>query len=432
MIYISCPPQTPIINRSLPPMLSFPIQEVCETRPVIFNKDLEPRHEPRSIRLDNSTRPPAFRVYSEPRRVIVDPGSYTNSEKSVSITCVGVEDARGSCGEETVTTLESKREENSISCRRSDSEDADRLDLSRFDIARIYSPANNTITGSQKPTNELTKRPSSRGKLVKKVSFVDEKEKGVSNKELATKENFDNNSSSTFAEKRVFKSESKDLAGVSNLENKEASVKKKRPQTSTGVRREKLTRVPSLTIGDNDNMKQSRPRRPYTAPPCSPRLVRDKEDIELFEKWLASVKTRQVIKIPTSTTENGALSKTPENEQESALRKSSVESVESVKSVEETFQKPSRIRVSFGSKSAPPRRSPESPTKVRCSSSQQRLYTPPPPVVVCSESSAELPKNLPPAQALIALRKKIRDELAQQNQELQLDIQQLYLRKPPS
>jgi len=60
---------------------------------------------------------------------------------------------------------------------------------------------------------------------------------------------------------------------------------------------------------------------------------------------------------------------------------------------------------------------------------QRRSYKPSTPVVIESESSLELPKDLPPAQALVALRKKIRDDLAQQNRELQLDIQQLYLRK---
>lgn len=53
----------------------------------------------------------------------------------------------------------------------------------------------------------------------------------------------------------------------------------------------------------------------------------------------------------------------------------------------------------------------------------------PSPVVIVSESSLELPKDLPPAQALVALRKKIREDLAEQNRDLQLDIQQLYLRK---
>lgn len=54
---------------------------------------------------------------------------------------------------------------------------------------------------------------------------------------------------------------------------------------------------------------------------------------------------------------------------------------------------------------------------------------PPQPIVIEAESSLELPKHLPPAQALVALRKKIRDDLAHQNHELELDIQQLYLRK---
>lgn len=63
--------------------------------------------------------------------------------------------------------------------------------------------------------------------------------------------------------------------------------------------------------------------------------------------------------------------------------------------------------------------------RVRSSSSNR----PTQPIVIEAETSLELPKHLPPAQALVALRKKIRDDLAHQNHELQLDIQQLYLRK---
>lgn len=60
---------------------------------------------------------------------------------------------------------------------------------------------------------------------------------------------------------------------------------------------------------------------------------------------------------------------------------------------------------------------------------QREPYRPPSPVVFESESSLELPKDLPPAQAVVALRKKIREDLAQQNRELQLEIQHLYLKK---
>lgn len=63
--------------------------------------------------------------------------------------------------------------------------------------------------------------------------------------------------------------------------------------------------------------------------------------------------------------------------------------------------------------------------RARSSSSNR----PPQPIVIEAETALELPKHLPPAQALVALRKKIRDDLAHQNHELQLDIQQLYLRK---
>ena len=96
---------------------------------------------------------------------------------------------------------------------------------------------------------------------------------------------------------------------------------------------------------------------------------------------------------------------------------------------------PKRVSFRNGPRSAPVSRTstPHQEAKIpRANSStafQRRPNKSPSPVVIVSESSLELPKDLPPAQALVALRKKIREDLAQQNRDLQLDIQQLYLRK---
>ena len=96
---------------------------------------------------------------------------------------------------------------------------------------------------------------------------------------------------------------------------------------------------------------------------------------------------------------------------------------------------PKRVSFKNGPRSAPVSRTstPHQEAKIpRANSStafQRRPNKSPSPVVIVSESSLELPKDLPPAQALVALRKKIREDLAEQNRDLQLDIQQLYLRK---
>ena len=99
---------------------------------------------------------------------------------------------------------------------------------------------------------------------------------------------------------------------------------------------------------------------------------------------------------------------------------------------------PKRISFENGPRSAPvlrtaaPHEQGAIPQRAKSSTtSQRRPHKSPSPVVVVSESSLELPKDLPPAQALVALRKKIREDLAQQNRDLQLDIQQLYLRQHP-
>ena len=70
----------------------------------------------------------------------------------------------------------------------------------------------------------------------------------------------------------------------------------------------------------------------------------------------------------------------------------------------------------------------KNPPRAKSSTALQRRPRTPSSHVV-SEGPQESPKDLPPAQALSALRKKIHEDLTQQNRELQLDIQQLYLSK---
>lgn len=372
---------------------------------MIFNDQLRPKQEIQAFLESNSNKKPAFRFYREPRVVSVDPGTYTNSEKSVNFTCVRVEDVQYPEGEENST--ESEEECNKAQGRKSDYDD--------------YSSVGDANMDHKKPVNPSSRRHFA---LVKKVSFVDEKDTRI--KWHTTERNFERNNLPNSAGKSLMKNYSREKEMVGKKEN---GIIKRRPRTSSGIRRKKNEESARLACKDDATKRR---RRPYTAPPSSPALVRDQEDFELFEQWLASVKERRVIKIPTSEIENASLSNTPENDGE-LVQKDSFETIETVTSSEKTPPVSSCLRVSFTSKSAPSLRSPtKSPVycpHVRCSSSH--LASPSLPLVQCSDASLELPKNLPPAQALIALRKNIRDELAKQNRELELDIQQLYLRKHP-
>ena len=194
-------------------------------------------------------------------------------------------------------------------------------------------------------------------------------------------------------------------------------------------------------------------RRPHTAPPAPPSSPRGYQDFR-FHNFFA-------IKIPTSRGEeesNNFLDLESDGEKQNIIEfsESSTPEYEKLSDSDEEFStfsveispvsspekdaiqdgRPPKKCVTFGGcKSAPVSRTAYHHEKVnfpRAKSStavQRSPYKPKPPIVVESKSSLELPKDLPPAQALVALRKQIRDDLAQQNRELQLDIQQLYLRK---
>ena len=194
-------------------------------------------------------------------------------------------------------------------------------------------------------------------------------------------------------------------------------------------------------------------RRPHTAPPAPPSSPRGYKDFRVHNFF--------AIKIPTSRGEeesNNFLDLESDGEKQNIIEFSESSTPEDDKlsdSSEEfsTFSVdispvsspekgaiqdggPPKKCVTFGGcKSAPVSRTASRHEKVslpRAKSStavQRSPCKPKPPIVVESKSSLELPKDLPPAQALVALRKQIRDDLAQQNRELQLDIQQLYLRK---
>lgn len=226
------------------------------------------------------------------------------------------------------------------------------------------------------------------------------------------------------------------------------NVRKIRPKTS---------RERSRTNEDGMMTDVRKLQRPHTAPPGPPSTPRLQAE--------SRFSNRVSIKIPTSeadmesnnfaNTENQtseeketlverSVSVTPEEAEGSLIENEEFPAFSIQISAGSTPEKDAiqdgspRKRVSFenGPRSAPisrtvtPHQEGMIPPRAKSSSAfQRRPYKSPSPVVIVSESSLELPKDLPPAQALVALRKKIREDLAQQNRDLQLDIQQLYLRK---
>lgn len=194
-------------------------------------------------------------------------------------------------------------------------------------------------------------------------------------------------------------------------------------------------------------------QRPHTAPLAPPSSPRGLDEPRLHNFFPIRIPTSQgdeennnCLNIENDTSENEKViseTTTPENQiQSDSEEEFSTFSVEITpgtspfsKDVLRDGGTPTK-RVTFGGcKSAPVSRTALHHEEVRTARAKSSTaphrspYKPTPPVVIESKSSLELPKDLPPAQALVALRKKIRDDLAQQNHELQLDIQQLYLKK---
>lgn len=278
--------------------------------------------------------------------------------------------------------------------------------------------------------------PNVEEKVLKKVSFEDEEassENVVGIIETKHREN---------KEERKFN----ELTSVTDESNKLdcGSVRNIRPKTS---RERTRTNEDELTT---DVRKLRRPQTAPPGPPPTPRL---------------QASNCIPIKIPTSEAdmESNSFANSPENQtSEEKLtflaRSESITPEEAEWSLTENEEFPAfSIEISAGSTrdkiavqdGCPPKRvsfknGPRSAPVSRTSTPHQEAIIPransstafqrrpnksPSPVVIVSESSLELPKDLPPAQALVALRKKIREDLVQQNRDLQLDIQQLYLRK---
>lgn len=276
--------------------------------------------------------------------------------------------------------------------------------------------------------------------ISKKVSFEDEGTVASKTITDVTEKNLSDKSKKEMLEEDTKTSTKVDDTRKSNFQPDVAG--KARPKTS---------HERSRKDGEEATMDIEKLRRPHTAPaapPSSPRVYFD-----------SRLNNCVPIKIPTSQgeVENSSSFLSVDN-QASEEKDSFIELNQSSSSEDETendygivedcptfsiqvspsscekgaFQGDGATpikRVTF-CKSAPivrtvPRLEKARVPRARSSSSNR----PPQPIVIEAETALELPKHLPPAQALVALRKKIRDDLAHQNHELQLDIQQLYLRK---
>lgn len=278
--------------------------------------------------------------------------------------------------------------------------------------------------------------------IPKKVSFEDEE--AIRKRSVRTKKDKDKEKSEEKEEISRVDIKTNDTKIISL-----ADVQKSRPTTSTTWRER------SRTDNDDVAVDSRKLQRPHTAPPAPPSSPKGHGGSRYYSLFPIKIPTSQdegkknlQNRTNTSTDQDQTFNEfseceTPDDEKQTCSDEEiSPFSVKifanSSPDSKSTVQDGGALKthVTFGtSKSAPALRSAhqnQQEKKLRAKSStafEQRTYKPTAPVVVESNSSLELPKELPPAQALIALRKQIRDDLAQQNLELQLDIQRLYLKK---
>ena len=369
---------------------------MCETHPVIFHeKKAQQRNDYK--RNEDTLHSPAYKVGLETRWVYPDRRNLVSAEDKC-ITAVEVEDHRS--GEHVkVGTRSSRHTEHDIK--------------------------NTSKEGTQQDEERVPKR----------VSFEDEgamEEKSVGNTEGMNRE----------------ESEARKLEDVTTIIANTDDTKKVGFDNNRKVR-PKTSRERS---GTHEVIAEVRKvRRPHTAPPAPPTSPRVQTDSRF------SICMPIKIKIPTqgdmtessndpnveneTSNEQGrtaelSVSVTPEESEENLVENEDCPAFSVDISTSSSPEKivPKRVSFSNAPKSAPvsrttPRVENETLRSKSSTALSRRPYRPPSPVVMMSESSLELPKDLPPAQAVVALRRRIREDLAQQNRELQLDIQHLYLRK---
>lgn len=380
------------------------MQGLCETHPVIFHEKKSEKGKADSKRNEQKIHSPAYKLSLETRWVYPDRRNLVSTGDK-SITVVEVEDTRSE-EDEVVGTSSKRRSQHGVNVN----------------------------------SKEHTVEQNIDEKVPKRVSFEDEERTSVKAVGITEEK-----------PKEVKKSETLTISIETDESKKVDSdeIRKIRPKTS---------RERSRTNEDEMAIDARKLRRPHTAPPAPPSSPRLQAESRIAN-WIP-------IKIPTSEGELAESSNDVNTENETskgketlAERSGSATPEEDERNLVENEESPAfsveistgstpdkdaiqdgmpKKRVSFanGPKSAPVSRTSTPlkegiiPQRAKSSTALQRKpYKSPSPVVIVSESSLELPKNLPPAQALVALRKKIREDLAQQNRDLQLDIQQLYLRK---
>ena len=344
----------------------------------------------------SATRRPAYRTYVETRTLSADRRNLVASRQENLFTEIGIEDARESEGVDT-----EEDEPKGHVCEMSGT-----LDEAKGDPSDVLSSEGEAREHLDKlmATDPI---PLPVGKIPKKVSFD---EVGREEHEEAVK-----------------------LVEDLKIVDKDAVPKKKtltRPRTS----RERLLSTRDLE-GDSSQRK-----RPYTAPPSTPRHHHD----NVQEVCQSSVNHHATVIIPTSRLDSNDTENADTNNEYAEEHKNGrvardkdsetlEENVFTDAESEETGKGRNQLRVRFAPMSAATRQAPhrnESAGRAKSATvHRQKAYSPPPPVVVTSDSMLELPKGLTPADALLSLRKKIREDLEQQNRDLQLDIQQLHLNR---
>ncbi|KAL9951013.1 hypothetical protein ACROYT_G043599 [Oculina patagonica] len=381
---------------------------LCETHPVIFHdRKSEQGKDPKRNEEENHS--PAYKFSLGTRWVYPDRRNLVSTGDKC-ITVVEVEDTRSE--EDVVVGTDSKR--------------------------RSQRGANVT---SKERTQNIEE------KVSKKVSFEDEEATSVKTVGIAEEKHREKKVEEKFENSTpvCIKTDEAKKVGFNN------HVRKIRPKTS---------QERSRTDEDDMTTDVKKLRRPHTAPPAPPStprlqaesrfsncvpikiptsegldgdLLEDNNDVNTQNE--KSEEKQTLVELSVSVTPEEADGNLIENEEFPAF---SVEISACSTPVDVIQDGSPRKRVSFAScpRSAPvtrtttPLKDGTIPLRAKSSTALPRKpYRSPSPVVIVSESSLELPKNLPPAQALVALRKKIREDLAQQNRDLQLDIQQLYLRK---
>lgn len=319
------------------------------------------------------------------------------------------------CGRKCVTSIELEESSESSPFRgksdkgpilRTKSQDSDLMDMTSTiqNIGKIYRTYSEESTRKSKaPLEEETQD-------VKTVEEnPDKNQQSLENEKLQELEKVNK-----INKKVSFKD---DIEASNVLNNKETQGENPENMLRSNLKR--TAQRPSsskarFVLIENEGPKVDKPRRPLTAPPCSPRNL---NETKIEEKTIVPTKQLLPIWVPTSNEVH--------SENENDLKEERSEPTPELQD----------ICVKVTCKSAPIVRStqPEDTLSRSQSTTSTRVktekYTPPQPIVVLDKSDPlEFPSNVPPGQALLELRQKIRENLAKETADLQLDIQQLYLK----